>query len=299
MASRYGLYLAAIGGLATIGAVAADLLTWRYVSPGAPPATTQQHWRRPERSQIERETGCDPVRLATLPVGKRSSETQRCAQQREDRGIAEDSVAQAALSTEAADRGLVIAYRQARSLAVQAVATVAALIAAIAAAVAAGFAVHFARRDFIATHRPRVRVRFFQDDGGGVDGGRKAWITIANVGNSTAAIVAIGGALGVRTRDTKNWRPPGIQASAEGHGPPPDNVLRGGEARTYWVSSGGPVSAGDLADVGNGVADLLALGEIRYTDDNGTLRHTGFMWRWNPKDREFYPVDEPGRNYED
>lgn len=155
-----------------------------------------------------------------------------------------------------------------------------------------------AHKDFVATHRPRIRVRFFQDDSG-PDGYRKAFVTFANVGETRATITAIGGGLGVRTRDTKNWYPPGINASAQGRGAPPNPVLNGGEARTYWISSSAPVTAGQLVEMINGAADLIASGEIRYADSNGTVRHTGFFWRWNPRDREFSPLDEPGQNYED
>lgn len=155
-----------------------------------------------------------------------------------------------------------------------------------------------AHQDFVATHRPRIRVRFIVDDSDSV-GARKAWITIANVGESVATIMAIGGGLSVRSRLTKNWAAPGVKTSAEGRGAPADNVLRAGESRTYWISSPSNVSASQLQEMTNAESDLIACGEIRYRDSNHILRHTGFFWRWNPMDREFSPLDEPGKNYED
>jgi hypothetical protein len=72
-------------------------------------------------------------------------------------------------------------------------------------------AVDLARRDFIATHRPRVIVRYiegpFYDD----DGHRIAFVTLVNTGASDALIEA-GTDLALRRDEDDKWEPPGLDA---------------------------------------------------------------------------------------
>lgn len=160
-------------------------------------------------------------------------------------------------------------------------------------------AVQLARRDYVATHRPRIRVRHLRDEGSGADQRRIAHITVANIGAGVAIIESVGGCLAVRDQRTKSWHAPGLQASADGHGPPPHNRLESGEQRTWLIPSVGPITAGQIASISNGSADMFAVGEVRYRDENGILRHTAFMWRWEIAEHEYYPVENPQWSYED
>jgi hypothetical protein len=72
-----------------------------------------------------------------------------------------------------------------------------------------------AERQFIATHRPRITVRFVQGPIHAMpDDKLAAIITFANVGQTNAEIVAFGCDLGLRKEDG-HWVPPGIDGEAK------------------------------------------------------------------------------------
>jgi hypothetical protein len=157
--------------------------------------------------------------------------------------------------------------------------------------------IRLGRQEFIATHRPRIRVRFLQENSTSPDGRHSAFITIANVGDTEAIVTAIGGDMGVRWKADRHWMAPGIRASAAGRKPPPNNVMKGGEHRTYTLSSADPLQYVGVPEIMRN-ADLMALGEIIYEDRNGVIRRTGFLWYWDNDLSDWLPVQDP-QNYED
>jgi hypothetical protein len=158
--------------------------------------------------------------------------------------------------------------------------------------------IKLARAEFIATHRPKIRVRFIQYQGPN-EGVWSAFLTTSNVGDTDATIVAMGADIGRRNVGDKQWHPPGIAASADGHPPPPDPVLKCGQRRTDTIISTGQITSVDIDNVYEGRMNICAVGEIRYRDENGALRLTGFYWIFNPKTFNFEKVEDPEYSFED
>jgi hypothetical protein len=131
-----------------------------------------------------------------------------------------------------------------------------------------------AREEFIATHRPRVIVRFiqgpFHDDGGH----EFMWLTFANVGETTATITAIGGDLARRNASTGAWRPPGLDASPK---PVTPITLESGDRHFVTVTAKAPISDIELFGDATGTYELCAVGSVRYQDGNGRTRETAFF----------------------
>ena len=61
------------------------------------------------------------------------------------------------------------------------------------------------RREFIASHRPRVIIRFIEGPEFGEDKVEFISITVANVGGSEAKIIEFGGDLARRDKEKKLW----------------------------------------------------------------------------------------------
>lgn len=154
------------------------------------------------------------------------------------------------------------------------------------------------QEEFVATHRPRIRVRRLEENSQSPDGNRATFLVVSNVGESRATITGVAGAIGVRFKDTKKWLPPGMNLSSAKELPAsPQTVLLGGEQRTYGFRSAGPTQ--DDYFVGpTPQCDLMAVGEIIYRDDNGVTRRTGFAWYWDMEVFDWLPAQDP-MNYED
>lgn len=150
------------------------------------------------------------------------------------------------------------------------------------------------RREFVVTHRPRLRVRIIETDGlGGM-----TFITVVNVGETTATIVGIVGVFGLKRG--ARWLSGRPNLRFERPLPKEDNpVLKCGERRGFGMSMNTPDPA-EIIEIENGREVLHAVGVVRYRDDIGTVRATGFCWAYEPSDREFFnPEKTTEYNYED
>jgi hypothetical protein len=150
------------------------------------------------------------------------------------------------------------------------------------------------RQEFIATHRPRIIVRFVQ---GPFDDGQEpefVWVTVANVGETPATIIAMGHDL-ARRKGRNNWLPPGVAAALRDISP---SVLESGDRLTIKVSA---QNVTDDAAIAAGVWDdveLCAVGQIRYRDGNGRRLAMAFL-RVHDGQGNFIPSDNPEDEYQD
>jgi len=156
------------------------------------------------------------------------------------------------------------------------------------------------RLAYIATHRPRVIVRFVQGPFIEEREGEtfySAFVTVVNVGVTEATVVAVGTDLAWRHATTHLWEPPGIDASAKDINAV---ILKSGER---WTIPVGPkvFSVGEAInqftagfnESGARPFDMCVIGEVRYTDITGTTRHTGFLRVHDPARDCFVTTDEP------
>lgn len=155
------------------------------------------------------------------------------------------------------------------------------------------------RLAFIATHRPRIRVRNVMHAGPMPDDHWIAGLVIVNIGPLEARIDEARGALLLRERRTGMWGAPGFKLADLSLGLPPDRVLASGARAQYPLSSAEPIGMGFDNDLRAQVIDLMAVGEITYLDDADGRRTTGFCWRWNPNTFAFHPMGDEVLSYED
>jgi hypothetical protein len=152
-----------------------------------------------------------------------------------------------------------------------------------------------AREEFIATHRPRVIVRFIQGPFHNNDGYGFYWATFANVGETAATITEIGGDLARRNTENGVWIIPGLDASPK---PVDSVVLESGQRHTVTIVAKGPVSDIDLFGDATGTFELCAVGCVRYQDSNGRTRETAFF-RTNRSGEGFEASKNKEEEYED
>lgn len=150
------------------------------------------------------------------------------------------------------------------------------------------------RQEFVATHRPRLRVRSMQTDGlGGA-----TFLTVANVGETTATITGIVGIFRLRNQAGRwlNGRPD----SSKEHAPPKEFcVLKTGVRHTFLIPMNQPDPA-EIDTINRRQEILVAVGTIRYVDEIGTERRTGFCWSFDPGITEFIDPEKTTEfNYED
>lgn len=148
--------------------------------------------------------------------------------------------------------------------------------------------IKLAREEFVASHRPRIRVKFIQ--GPFLEDGHKfVWVIIANVGETKATIRFLGVDLAYQYENT--WLPPGLEAGAKKVDP---ISLISGERRTFKV-----VSRIIDSNTFPTIHSLSCVGQIVYTDDTGIQRETGFFRTWSRGIEQFVPSDNQEYEYED
>jgi hypothetical protein len=152
-----------------------------------------------------------------------------------------------------------------------------------------------ARDEFIATHRPRVIVRFIQGPFHDDDGHEFMWVTFANVGETAATITAIGGDLTRRNASTGAWRSPGLDASPK---PVTPVTLESGDRHLVKVTAKAPLSDVEMFGDATGTYQLCAVGGVRYQDGNSRTRETA-LFRTNNGGEGFTASENKEDEYED
>jgi hypothetical protein len=152
--------------------------------------------------------------------------------------------------------------------------------------------IRLARRDFIATHRPRVGVAFIQ--GPFVKDSRQfVWVTVANNGGSDAIIHEWGCDL-VR-RKGKQWLT-GIDGS-------PQKIERisliSGQRHFFEVFAKAAYDEeAAIFEEALDEVETCVIGAIRYVDENGTMRETGFFRTFHTLGEKFIPSENPEDEYQ-
>jgi hypothetical protein len=143
------------------------------------------------------------------------------------------------------------------------------------------------RDEFVATHRPRLRIRGISFDGFTNERIQLAWVYVQNVGVNSAlnirfdAVFAQKVAPGIR-------KPPWIDKLSPNitHGP---QKLISGQRGTFEPSTPhplGPHEANEIRVLGY-APTLMLIGRICYVDSVGIERETGFGWIYDPRVSDF------------
>jgi hypothetical protein len=151
-----------------------------------------------------------------------------------------------------------------------------------------------ARQEFIATHRPKVIVRFIQEPFYDDSMIRKAWVTVVNIGVNPAIIEEFGGDIAYRNR--YGWLPPGLDASPRHITPV---TLSSGQRHVFTVSAKLPFSENDIAESVSGERITCIVGSIKYGDGQGVVRDTGFFRVYDELGETFTNSKNPEEEYQD
>jgi hypothetical protein len=162
--------------------------------------------------------------------------------------------------------------------------------------------IDLSKSEFIATHRPKIIIRFIQGPFVETnDGPQTIWVTVANIGVNKATIIEWGADLA--RRKGNDWMTPGLDARPKIIAPV---VLISGERHTFVVMGKTPYDDNQIfADTFNDLADsadkveLCAVGVIRYADESNIVRETGFFRVYHPASEIFVPSKNTGEEYED
>jgi hypothetical protein len=153
---------------------------------------------------------------------------------------------------------------------------------------AAKEAIELGNREFIATHRPKVIVRYIQGPFHGEHGKGFIWVTVVNTGINAATIEAFGADLARRMDETEKWAAPGLDASAKRIEP---IVLTCGQRHVFRVAAKTTVGDDEIFRDAIGDSQLCAVAEFRYRDGHGVVRDTGFFRAWSEVDERFILSD--------
>lgn len=172
------------------------------------------------------------------------------------------------------------------------------VIVGIGATIAALLTWRSIKREFVATHRPKLRLRKFTLKNGTPF--NEPTVELTNVGDTSATIVASHFHFSVR----------GSQAEAIGdfndevpNNPFPQIEIVGGESvNTLSLKFDEQMNATkfktEVLTGGNAVGALYAIGWVQYRDKNNTIRRTGFCrWR-DPQTGLFQISKETPSDYE-
>lgn len=153
--------------------------------------------------------------------------------------------------------------------------------------------IDLAGKEFVATHRPRLRVRMIQTDGlGGA-----TFVLVVNIGESNAEITGIAGMFA--SQKDRRWVSGRPDFSRINQPPAELRSLASGQARSFALSMGavGPKQTTAITQKNE---ILYVTGIIKYVDDNKIERTTGFGWPYDPDSGEFFnPEKTTEYNYED
>lgn len=155
-------------------------------------------------------------------------------------------------------------------------------------------ALELARGDFISTHRPRIIVRIIQGPFRRRDDNQFVWINIVNIGPTTAIIRELG--FDLARRKGKLWCIPGADGAPKQIDP---IKLISGERHTFEVSAKAAYTEAEIFADALDIEEICAFGAIRYGDENGIVRETGFFRIYDPKSEKFIPSKDPGEEYQD
>lgn len=154
--------------------------------------------------------------------------------------------------------------------------------------------IELANKEFLATHRPRIIVRFIQGPFQDEDGLDFVWITLVNKGETDGTIVAVGRDL-ARRKGRGCWLPPGVSIEPRSFTP---TTLASGDRLVIKATAHSPMGEEQIFDEAFQPSELCAVGCIQYRDGNERLLETGFLRTYDGQ-RNFLPSDNPEDEYQD
>jgi hypothetical protein len=162
---------------------------------------------------------------------------------------------------------------------------------------AAKDATDLGNREFIATHRPRVIVRYIQGPDFDAEGQQFITVTFVNIGINPATIEAFGGDLVRRNKQSGHFALGGLQASPIAITP---ITLVSGQRHFFTVRARKPYGDAEIAEDAFDGIELCAAGGIKYRDGNGILRETAvFRIHTSIPDSFVISVNDTELNYQD
>jgi hypothetical protein len=154
--------------------------------------------------------------------------------------------------------------------------------------------IELTRKEFVATHRPRVIIRFIQGPFVSDDNRQFIWVIVANIGDSATDIEEFGGDL-ARRRGT-HWLTPGAAGDPKRIEP---ITLMSGQRHVFTVTAKRPYGDAEIFSDATGASELCAFGAIRYRDDNDVLRETGYFRVYDSERDAFLPSKDESEEYQD
>ena len=153
------------------------------------------------------------------------------------------------------------------------------------------------RLQVIATHRPRIIIRFIQGPFKNDNGQDFVWITVVNVGATNATIFEAGCDLVRRVRKIEwlgvyGWRRPGIDASPKEITPV---TVKSGERFVLTATCKSQVGKMGVLETD----EICAVGAVKYRDAIDTVRETGFFRVFEPANGRFIIEENEDGEYVD
>jgi hypothetical protein len=156
--------------------------------------------------------------------------------------------------------------------------------------------IDLARSEFIASHRPRLIVRFLQGPFYDDEGVEFVWITFANIGDTPAIIHEVGLDLARRNKKSGHWSPPGLDATPKRIKPV---TLKSGDRYVIKVTGKKPISDLEIFQDITEAYELCAVGAVRYQDRDGLTRETAFFRVSKDEDAGFEASGNSAEEYQD
>jgi hypothetical protein len=154
--------------------------------------------------------------------------------------------------------------------------------------------IELARKEFLATHRPKIAVRRVEPI---FASGEPLEIRfgVINKGESVARSIRWKAATYLLNNIGAIHGIPSLPGKAHSY----DQSLDVGQGQTFSVKEAVPFHGPDMISIENGERILHVLGYVQYKDDTGTDRVTGFFRYYDPSQRRFHAVNDPDYEYRD
>ncbi len=152
------------------------------------------------------------------------------------------------------------------------------------------------RAEFLATHRPRVIVRFIEAPTYDDEPREIVRVHVVNIGVNTATIYGFGGDLARRNIETRIWTPSGASGAITIIEP---IRLESAARHVFVVRNRQAFQEVDILEDAWNRAEICVFGSILYRDDGDVTRETGFFRIFDRKSEKFIPSKDQGEEYED
>jgi hypothetical protein len=156
--------------------------------------------------------------------------------------------------------------------------------------------IDLARNEFLATHRPKIRIKHFMlaND---IWQGQPITANLTCLNNGTAD--AIPQQVGLRYEVVKEGGSLPLDPAITGRGVSGGRVGCGLNWRIEKLDADRTLASQESADIQQGRSKLYCVGFVSYLDGSGRMRITGFCRVLNLQSGRFDKVDDPDYEYED